>query len=256
MHKRASSSVDVLSELKARIAALDALATLPRQARALPLGLAAIDAALPWGGLLGGALHEVSGPVDDGAAAGFCGVLLARLAQAAPVLWIAANRELHGPGLAALGLDPGRLILIEAPRPRDRLWAFEEALRSPGLAAALGEIAALDLTASRRLQLAAEASGVTGLILRQGAAAPRGASAARTRWHVAALPSRTAIGVGAPRWRVELAQCRGGGTGSWDIEWRKGGWHDVTQLRASTAPDVDLAAAPGHGPTQKIRALG
>ena len=61
--------------------------------------------------------------------------------------------------------------------PRDaRLWALEEALRSPGLTAVLAEVDRLTLTQSRRLQLAAEAKGVTAFLLRPLAAcdAPSG----------------------------------------------------------------------------------
>jgi protein ImuA len=73
--------------------------------------------------------------------------------------------------------------------------------------------------AHRRLQLAAERSGVTALLLRRWRTGAEAAverarpSAAVTRWRVAALPSADIPGlpgIGWPRWRVELLRCRGG----------------------------------------------
>jgi len=69
----------------------------------------------------------------------------------------------------------------------------------------------LYLTATRSLNLAAEAGGVFGLLLRPDGAA--GASAARTRWHIAPLSSDA-----APRWRLTLLRQRGGApAGPWNV---------------------------------------
>ncbi|MBP2232176.1 protein ImuA [Azospirillum agricola] len=197
--------------------------------RVMPFGVAAIDAALPEGGLPLGCLHALAGE-ESGAGTAFAAALLARLATArAPALWIVRGRDLHAAGLAAYGLTPDRLIAVRAVERRDALWAMEEALRCSALSVVLGEVGALDLTESRRLQLAAESSGVTGVLLdgasrkaRQGEAA----SAAVTRWRLAPAPSRPGDepGVGAPRWRVALERCRGGRPGAWILEWTDGGW--------------------------------
>jgi len=199
----------------------------------LPFGLAAIDRALPGGGLALGAVHEIfgaGGDEEDGAvAAGFAAGILARLG-AGPVLWCLKRPDLYGPGLAAFGLDPGRIVFAAAPRDEAVLWAAEQGLlagKSAGLAAVVGEIGRLPMVAGRRLQLAAERSGVTVLLLRRWrsggeAAAERGRpSAATTRWRVAALPARAAAGrpgIGMPRWQVELLRCRGGRPAAWRVE--------------------------------------
>jgi protein ImuA len=91
----------------------------------------------------------------------------------------------------------------------------------------LAEVDAINFIQSRRLQLAAEASGVTVLLLcrRLPSQPGRQASAARTRWRIVSLPSGEAApggGVGRPCWRVELFHCRGGRPASWDVEWRDG----------------------------------
>jgi protein ImuA len=175
-----------------------------------PLGLPALDAALD-GGLPTGCLQEVIA-ADEGAAAGFAAFLLARAAgNGRGILWASLGAgDLYPPGLAAFGLDPARLLLLAAPGPADLLWALEEALRCPALGAVLGEVERLDLTAGRRLQLAASAGGVTGFLLARRAREPASVSAAALRWRVASLPGG--------RWRVELLRRRGGRPGAWILE--------------------------------------
>jgi protein ImuA len=78
----------------------------------------------------------------------------------------------------------------------------------------------LDLTASRRLSLAAEKSGVPLLLLRMNAEPVP--SAAETRWRVAAAPSHALPGnaPGMPCFDVELLRCRSRPAGqSWRLEW-------------------------------------
>jgi len=166
----------------------------------LPLGVAAIDRALPGGGLARGAVHEIlgmGGDEEDGAlAAAFAAGILGRLGGDGIVLWCLPRPDLYGPGLAAHGLDARRLVLVRARRDAEILWAMEEGLRAPGMAAVVGEVGTLAAVASRRLQLAAERSGVTAFLLRRwrdGAQAVRERylpNAAATRWRIAALPSQ------------------------------------------------------------------
>ncbi len=211
-------------ETESEAGAQPGLEVLRAQIRALERGTAAARV-LPLG-----ALHEVEGvraEWDDGAAAGFCLALVAPLAAAlaGPLLWVARRAQLHGAGLAALGLDPGRFVLVEAGGDREALWAMEEGLRCGRPSAVVGEVAALGRTAGRRLQLAAEAAGVTAFLLRRRLGPPRRAeppSAALTRWRVAPLASGPApleCLPGRPRWRVELRRCRGAAPGDFLVEW-------------------------------------
>jgi len=99
---------------------------------------------------------------------------------------------------------------------------MEEGLRHKQLAGVVGEVARLPMTGSRRLQLAAEASGVVAFALRRWTnATVVNPTAAVTRWRLTALPSASlpvAVGVGRPRWRVELTRCRGGEPAEWILE--------------------------------------
>jgi protein ImuA len=192
------------------------------------LGAPDLDGHLPWGGLPRAVLHEVAGEGADreegAAAAGFASLWLARLQDAGPVLWIvrAGSRaaiDLHAHGLHQQQLDPKRLILVAARRDDEALWAMEEGLKAKSLGAVLGEVEKLDLTASRRLQLAAETGGVTAFVLRRWRLMERAARdaaqpiAAVTRWRVTALPTENEI-----CWQVDLARCRGGRPNRWIME--------------------------------------
>jgi protein ImuA len=146
----------------------------------------------------------------------------------------------YGPGIAGLGLSPDRLILAEATKPAELLWAMEEGARTKGLAAVVADGVTPDLTASRRLQLAAEAG--QGLVFLLGAGRQSGASTALTRWFVASAPSRpVADGPGRPCWTIELWRCRSGGRPrEWIVE-----WNDATLSLSVVSPMADrsLAAA-------------
>jgi protein ImuA len=212
----------------------------------LPLGIAAMDAAL-GGGLACGALHEIAAPRESemAAAAGFALALAAR--RRTPVLWIAEDMALaesgapHGPGLDAIGLAPERLLTVAAPKTRDVLWVMEEALRCRALGAVIGEIrGGADLVATRRLSLAVghAGCGTLGLLLR---AAPSGEpSAAATRWVVGAAASAPAPhGIGPPRFAAHLTRNRRGHLGSWIVEWKSGGFVFATHSESVSAPALD-----------------
>lgn len=210
-----------LSALRRRLLALERSGAVTERS-AVPLGDPVMDAALPWGGLARGGVHQLEGLAGEAAVSGFATGMAARCAGPdGRLLWLRLRHDRqeaglpYGPGLARYGIAPDRLILAEADSAAVLLWALEEALRCGALSVALTEGVAPDLTASRRLQLAAEASGVTALLVSQGAAPVR--SAALTRWRVAAVPSPS--GVHRPRWQVELLRCRGGRPGSWMLEW-------------------------------------
>lgn len=249
-----------LAALRKRVATLAGETS--RTRGVLPFGEGALDRALPGGGLALGALHEIGGlggdEEDGAAAAAFVAGLLARLAPSRPVLWCLAGDDLHGPGLAACGLVPRRVLRVRARDDRTVLEAMEDGLRVPALAAVVGEVGALPLTASRRLQLAAGASGVTAFALRRWRSGTRAAverdapMAAATRWRVAALPSRSLDGepgIGRPLWRAELLRCRGGVPAQWILE--------ACDATGHVAVAAELAdRAPAAARREPLRAVG
>ncbi len=155
--------------------------------------------------LVRGRVHELCGPARHRLA-----VFLLR-ESSGPVVWIRPDwqtERLLCDGLAPLA-DPGRLILVNAPRADEVLWAMEEVLRSGAVALVLAEVAALPgLTAVRRLHLAAEAGMAAAQMA--GALAPLGlilspegggAPGVESRWHLAPCHA-------ADTWRWRLSRLR------------------------------------------------
>ncbi len=190
----ASPALPILKELRERIQRLEGGAV--RHRTVLPFGISAIDRHLLEGGLALGALHEVAGggngAVDAAAAALFTAGIAAR--TRGNVLSCVTHQDLFAPAIAQAGLLPDRVLYLEAGDETSVLACFEEGLRQGALGAVVAEVATLSITASRRLQLAAEGSGVIGIAIRrfrrQLEAADFGQpTAAVTRWRVSALPS-------------------------------------------------------------------
>jgi protein ImuA len=126
----------------------------------LPIGVSEIDSRLPGCGLGRGGIHDVVG--DLPAITGFLSALLGRQKAIHHLLWVTPQADLYSPGLTQFGLDHCRLMLACARRGDDRLWAAEEGLRESSLGAVIAEVDDADLTETKRLQLAAEASGSIG----------------------------------------------------------------------------------------------
>ena len=234
------------------------------------LGVPEVDGLMACGaGLALGALHEIGADEsrDSGALSGLGLAFVATATRSRPghLLWVCdplVRREAglpHAPGLWQFGLDPARVILVLARRPEEALWAMEEGARCPALAAVVGEfhgfVRALDLTASRRLSLRAQESGVPVFLLRHGAAAEPGA--ALTRWRTAPAASgpvalapggnETGMGrhpfIGLPRWRAALDRNREGSSARLTLEWS----HAASRLAAPAASDA-LVSATAAGP--------
>ena len=231
------------------------------------LDIPGIEPALQPPALAPAAFQEVvsASAKDRPAAAAFALALLRQLLQSAgetaeeratlPLLWCQTAVEakdfgrLYPPGLVPWGLAPGRLLLVEASRDKDILWAMEEGLRSAALAAVVGEFGAgglgtASLTATRRLALAAQQSGCPCLLLHGG---ETGASAARTRWRIAGAPSRPGPldprAPGGPSWRAELVRCPQGRPAAWTLEWS----HETDSFHlAAAVVDRPIAARRMH----------
>ena len=174
-----------------------------------------------------GALHEIAGgangAIHGAAAALFAAGILAR--THGQVLWCISRPDLFAPALAQAGLHPDRVLYAEAGSDMAILACFEEGLRHGGLAGVVAEVARLGMTASRRLQLAAEQTGTIGIAIRrwrrQADAADFGQpTASVTRWRVTALPSSPSPvpGVGQARWQLELIRARAGDSADFEVE--------------------------------------
>ena len=219
----------------------------------LPLGLTDADSIL-GGGLARGALHEISppAPVHLGAASGFA-LALASLAakDGRETLFIQTDvarfetGALYGLGLDLFGLCARRFLVLRARRPLDALFAMEEALKCRAVATVIAELPddTADLTATRRLSLAARTHDGLGLLLRHRSTfAP---SAAMTRWEVAASSGARDPygGIGATTFLLSLVKNRRGPCGRFRVAWSH---HD--RVFVETADPVAVAAPPADRP--------
>jgi protein ImuA len=113
---------------------------------------------------------------------------------------------------------------------------MEEGLRCAALAAVIGEIwgdpKALDFTATRRLAVAAERSGVAVFLIRLGGHA--NLSGARMRWRIASAPSLAndldPRAPGLPAWDADLFRARGHPPGRWVVA------HEADRFHLVAAP--------------------
>jgi len=252
-------------QLRRDVAALDGRLNAAR----LPLGVDSLDSALA-GGLALGRVHMLCGrPGHDGALTGFAVALLrhilARVDAAAPIVWCPAaatggSGMLYAAGLAALGLDPGRLLIVDSPSPGARLAALEDILRTEGLAAVIVEYDGVRQSSdywmrlARRAQLAAEASGVTGLLMGW----PVAATGFDTLWRIApAAPASPASMADSaqpsvvrpwhPGWQVDLLHARGGRAHSLRLSW------DAQANRLSELPPAADTPESGSQPVLPLR---
>ena len=223
------------------------------------LGHADADATLQ-GGLAVGAMHEVFTDAgrQSAAATGFVAGLAGRVAARRPLVWVRQDfteiesGALSMSGLAELGLDPRLLVTVRAADVDTALRTAADALACDALGAVVlevwGEARQLDLVASRKLTLAAKASGVTGLLLRL-AAEPQ-PSTAETRWIVRAAHSPPAAAPfsawGAPVFDAQLVRNRHGPVGRWIMEWKC----DECLFFEPAAYPQPVAATPAHRPHQ------
>src|ERR1700731_3235580 len=215
------------------------------------LGHADADAVLQ-GGLALGAMHEVFAEAgrQSATATGFVAALAGRAGARRPLVWVRQDftemesGALSMSGWAELGLDPRLLVTVRAADVDTALRTAADALACDALGGVVlevwGEARQFDLVASRKLTLAAQASGVTGLLLR--VAAEPSPSTAETRWIVRAAHSPPAAAWGAPVFDAQLVRNRHGPVGRWIMEWKC----DECLFAKPAAYPQPVAAAPAH----------
>jgi protein ImuA len=255
---------NTLATLRGNIERIEAHGDAYRPDR-VTLGYADADATLQ-GGLALAAVHEIFAEGRQSAAAtGFVAGLAGRVASRRPLVWIRQDfteietGALSMSGLAELGLDPRLVVTVRAADVDAALRTAADALACDALGAIVlevwGEARQFDLVATRKLTLAAQASGVTALLLRL-AAQPQ-PSTAETRWIVRAAHSPPAVpsmpaaplgpaalgsAWGAPLFDAQLVRNRHGPVGRWIMEWKC----DECLFSQPEAYPQPVAAAPAH----------
>ena len=238
---------------------------MPAEQARISTGHDHVDDAL-GGGLARAQLHEIFPAAGGDAASAAAIAAIWGHGLGGKLVWLREERadrrlRLHAQGFAELGLAPSRLLLGVLPDADAVLRAGADVLRCPGIGVAVIELwrnpRNLGLTATRRFQLAAEAAGVTALLLRiEAEASP---SAAATRWAVRSIASRPlqANAPGRPAFELELLRHRGGGRGRWRVEWDRdsGRFHDLGAAPLSGAV-VSVPADRPAAPVLPLRRVG
>lgn len=220
----------IITRLQRTILPLQGMKSLPGD-HTMDMGLPGILKAFPGGIFPVGCVHEfLSGSKEnDAAAAGFVAALLGKMMQLqGSVIWISANRLLFPAALPLFGIHPDNIIFIDLKHEKDVLYVFEEALKCKPLSAVVGDTRQISFKASRRLQLAAEQSRVTGFLIRTQPSILN-TVACISRWRITSLPCATGDmpGVGYPRWQVELLKIRNGKPGTWTLEWQADHFEEI-----------------------------
>lgn len=180
------------------------------------------------------ALHEFFcfNPEEATASSAFIsGLLSSRICKEQSIVWISASQKIFPPALKWFGIKPHQVLFLHVKKESDVSWAVHEALKCSSLSAVVGELPELNLTTSRRFQLAIEISGVGCFILRNN---PKNLlTTAVSRWHIQPMLSKVEDGfpgIGHPHWQANLLKVRNGKTGTWNIEWKNGSFHYPSRL--------------------------
>ncbi len=186
-------------------------------------GVETIDGCLPEHGLSRSGLHEIEPliPTDMPSLTGFAFGMLSKLRSNHPIIWCVTAQQvgdygqLYAFGLERYGISPAQIIISKVNHPLHLHFALEEALKTDGVAAVIGEGPRPTFTGSRRLSLLSQTHGRPCLLLNSQADGERG-SAALTRWQVSPTQGvedpLDPFGPGLPTWRIALPRSRGGKT--------------------------------------------
>lgn len=235
---------DIISRLERDILSLQGLKPASIE-NSISLGIRSIDQSFPGKFFPTGCIHEfiVPSEKDIGATNAFiAGVVQNLVRQKGIIIWISTKRTLFPPALSQFGIEPHHIIFIDLTNERDILYVFEEALKCSSVATVIGEIQYISFKESRRFQLAAEQSRVTGFIIRHQTKMVS-TIASVSRWQITSIKSGGVgdmPGVGFPRWKVELLKIRNGKPGQWNIEYASGHFREIKESKILATPFEQL----------------
>jgi protein ImuA len=191
-----------------------------------------VDESLPYKGLPLGCIHEVSS-LNPATAIAFAALLSTRIERRGSIIFVAPDRSFYPLGLLPFGIQLQEWLHVTARQSQDLTWTLLEAMRCPQVKAVLAVTKTADLNFCRRLQLAAESSGVTGFLIHYAKSAS--IASVITRWRLAPLGGCGLKGslrreAHEAFWKLELLYSRGGKPGQWTVGWVNNKLQLVEQL--------------------------
>jgi hypothetical protein len=191
--RTAGSSLAVIDRLSEQLEQIERSSRKPSIAAqpAYSTGCAAMDDCLPRSGYAAGSVVEYL-RTTSGCGATYLALTAASAALQASqhqyLVIIDTHHQFYPPMLASHRLDLQRVIWVRPQSPADCIWATDQALRNPAVAAVVADLEVLTDRDARRLQLAAESGGGVGLLVR-GLQARRMPSWADVQWVVRSSPT-------------------------------------------------------------------
>lgn len=172
-------------------------------------GYPAFDRLLAERGFRRGGLVEYLEPADGCGAASLALAAASRaLGEHAPLVIVDPSGEFYPPAAALAGIDLSRLILVRTRSRQDHAWAWDQALRCPGVGAVLGCVDRYSQRTGRGWQLAAEAGAGLGLLICPAALRDEPC------WAQARLLVEPLVAARGRRVRIELLRATGAASGT------------------------------------------
>ena len=219
MSRSTESSRQVVEALRARLRRFEGK-RVADDTPPISSGCRELDRLLPTNGFPRGSLIECLGDGPHACGAGMFAMIAARQAAAegGVIVVLDSQHRFYPPAAAVLGVDLEEVVVVRARRRHDQLWALDQALRCPAVAAVWAPLEQLDEHDFRRLQLAVEEGGGLGLLVRSRRARNQPSWSDIRFWIEPRVVDSRQLGVGR-RLRVEVSRCRrGGGGGVLDVE--------------------------------------
>lgn len=280
---QAGDSASLMQRLSSEVRGLETAGRQATNKQTISCGCGVLDRCLPDGGYAPGSVIEYlrAMPGCGASTLAFTAAAAAMKSTHGFVVIIDTQHNIYPPALASWGIDLEKIVLVRPQSDVDALWAVDQSLRTPAVAAVVADVERIDDRAARRMQLAAEQGGGLALLLRP-ASARRGPSWADIQWVVRGLPSQDVsptqnvarpvadaasvrISLSSPlpinqdrRLQVQLVRVRGGKAGATvrlrisardgtlqEVERHEptGALHLASQLASATSPSRRAAAS-------------
>lgn len=183
--------VDVMRRLERQIRDLESLQR--AHTGVFSSGCHAMDTFLPHGGYTCGSLVEFI--ADKHVTEGSIGLTTLALQIAKSVcesgkylVVIDPDLQLFPPALKQLGVPLERLICLRPKNYSDLVWGMDQVLRNASVGSVIASMERVDDRVARRIQLAAEAGGGLGILLRSLESVRYHSSWAEVQWMVHSVP--------------------------------------------------------------------
>src|SRR4051794_36528528 len=159
---------ELLRKLQAQIGRIEEGNRNPHRLECVSSGFPALDGLLPHQGFVGSALIEWLGAGEGHGAMTLALMAGGHIVRERGMLAVVNDPTFFPLAAAALGVPLGRTVVVRPRASAAALWALEQTLRCEGVMVTVARLGPVRGPVLRRLQLAAEAGGGLGFLVRPG----------------------------------------------------------------------------------------